>query len=188
MTAHWKDDTETVWICSLGEEHNDRYCRNDPSRTDGPEERPAKTPPRQPHVQAVTECFVLTLPNHLRVPITGNITIGRSLEDVIGLSFLQYADVSHAHLEVEFMNGGEYLRFNPVQEPAKAQVYYYRNDETDTGVTTGITADELDKVKPKLIERNDRSLDGLSLDRGSSDTRLFGLGQHCMIKFEWGML
>lgn len=181
MSAYWKDGTEGVWVCSHGEEHPERdvFCRaQEPSEKRPPAPQAAQS--GAPADLQSTEGFYLTLPNGVRIQVDRDLTIGRGLDSVIGLSLLQFADVSRAHLDV-FLEEDRSLRFAPLKVTDRAPVYYYPMPAPRV-----LTVESLGSVRPELIAKGDERLDGLILDWGSSESRLFCLGQHCMIRFEWG--
>jgi hypothetical protein len=178
MTAHWKDGTDT-WVCSHAHEHteSERFCTAQEPR----EARPPRlvAVPSAP-VEVAREAFRLSLPNGLRVRVDGDLTIGRGLDSIVGLSLLQFADVSRAHLDVRYDDDGV-LRFAPLKPSRHAPVYYYDLPEPGR-----LSVDSLTAVRPRLVEPGDPRLDELDLERGGAAARVFGLGQHCMIKFDWG--
>jgi hypothetical protein len=178
MTATWKDDPLTGWTCSAEHHHRpgDEWCFD---------QEPAEQRPDPPGAVAdqprTTPGFFVTLPNHLRVRITGDLSIGRGTDTVIGLSLLQFKDVSRGHLDVRLDNGSS-LRFLPLKSPEAAPVYHY----PDMPSSADVTVDLLRQVEPTLVDPDSPRLDDLILDARSGERRLFCLGQSCFLRFEWG--
>lgn len=181
MTAYWNPGGAT-WQCSAGHTHfaDEPSCKRQTDWEQQPERGP--DPAETQAAEPATSGFIVTLPNFVRVRIDQDTTIGRGTDTVIGLSLLQYPDVSREHLEVQVRNDGEFLRFLPIKTPEHAPMYAY-----PSLVSSGMSVDGLREIVPQMARQGDPRIDEWALDAGSAESRVFCLGQNCFVKFEWGV-